>query len=568
MVHNDFASLPCFKEVPAGHPTVVRELVVPVFRGDRIVAVLGVGNKPQDYLDGDTETCTRLADFSWDIVERKQAEKALRKSEELFSKAFQSSPMIVAITRLRDGMILEVNESLEKLMGYTADEVVGKKLDDLSLWLNLEDKRRLVRILLSERKLRNFAIEFRTRHGNRLHCSYSAELIELDGEKCVLATIEDISERKKAEARTLRLNRLYMTISQINEAIVRASDRDNLFSEICRVTVEFGQFCMAWIGIVDGTSDLVHPVAIAGEEISFLSDIDVRYNDQRQGAGVVGSAIREGRCIISQDVASDPRMAAWREKVLTRGLRSVAAVPIRSHGIIIGALAVYADEPHAFDAEDKGLLDQISDDVSFSIDTIEADAKRQQAEADLVKAYDTTLEGWAKALELKDDETIGHSRRVIEKTVMLAQALGFQEDELVHIRRGAILHDIGKMGIPDHILRKNGPLNDEERQIVMKHPQTAYDFLKPISYLQNAIDIPYCHHEKWDGTGYPRGLKGEEIPLSARIFAVVDVWDALSSDRPYRKAWPQEKIVRYLLDESGKHFDPQVVKALLTVIGV
>lgn len=184
----------------------------------------------------------------------------------------------------------------------------------------------------------------------------------------------------------------------------------------------------------------------------------------------------------------------------------------------------------------------------------------------LEDAYDTTLEGWAKALELRDKETEGHSRRVTETTLSVARAMGFDEEELIHIRRGSILHDIGKMGIPDGILRKNGPLTEEERSIVLKHPTTAFDLLKPISYLEKALEIPYCHHEKWDGTGYPRGLKGEGIPLAARIFAVVDVWDALSSDRPYRKAWDKEKIAQYMIAESEKHFDPKVVDVFLKMV--
>jgi|GEM_PF-1709018 len=189
--------------------------------------------------------------------------------------------------------------------------------------------------------------------------------------------------------------------------------------------------------------------------------------------------------------------------------------------------------------------------------------ERKKAEADLAEAYDTTLEGWARALELRDKETEGHSRRVTEATVAVAREMGFDEEAIVHIRRGSILHDIGKMGIPDHILRKNGPLTDAERNIVQKHPTTAFDLLKPIAYLEKALEIPYSHHEKWDGTGYPRGLKGEEIPLAARIFAVVDVWDALISERPYREAWPREKVKQYLIADSGKHFDPKVLDVFL-----
>jgi putative nucleotidyltransferase with HDIG domain len=199
-------------------------------------------------------------------------------------------------------------------------------------------------------------------------------------------------------------------------------------------------------------------------------------------------------------------------------------------------------------------------------DAIVNTLERKRVEESLAEAYETTLEGWAKALELRDKETEGHSRRVTETTITVARTMGFGEDELLHVRRGSILHDIGKMGIPDDILRKNGSLTDEERAIVYKHPVTAYNLLKTIPYLERALDIPYCHHEKWDGAGYPRALKGEEIPLSARIFAVVDVWDALSSDRPYRNAWPHEKVKIYIVEESGKHFDPDVVTIFLGLL--
>lgn len=184
----------------------------------------------------------------------------------------------------------------------------------------------------------------------------------------------------------------------------------------------------------------------------------------------------------------------------------------------------------------------------------------------LAEAYDTTLEGWAKALELRDKETEGHSRRVTETTVAVARALGIPEDEVEYIRRGAILHDIGKMGIPDEILRKEGPLTDEEREIIRRHPDTSYELLRQIPFLKDALDIPYCHHEKWDGSGYPRGLQKFEIPLSARIFAVADVWDALSSDRPYRLAMSRGQSIQYLISESGKHFDPHVVNTFLRLI--
>jgi putative nucleotidyltransferase with HDIG domain len=185
---------------------------------------------------------------------------------------------------------------------------------------------------------------------------------------------------------------------------------------------------------------------------------------------------------------------------------------------------------------------------------------------DLLKAYDETLEGWAKALELRDKETKGHSERVTNLTLTLAESMGVQGEALVNIRRGALLHDIGKMGVPDAILHKNGPLDDREWQVIRQHPQHAYNMLKHIEYLQAALEVPHGHHEKWDGTGYPRGLKGEAIPLSARIFTIVDVYDALTNDRPYRMAMRGEEALAYLTEHSGSHFDPKVVAAFVTLM--
>ena len=185
---------------------------------------------------------------------------------------------------------------------------------------------------------------------------------------------------------------------------------------------------------------------------------------------------------------------------------------------------------------------------------------------ELALAYDATIHGWSAALDLRDKETEGHSRRVTEMTIRIAQALGIDQEQIEHIRRGALLHDIGKMGIPDAILLKPDPLTEEEWEIMRRHPQYAYNFLSAIDFLRPALEIPLCHHERWDGAGYPRGLKGEEIPLSARIFMVVDVWDALSSDRPYRAAWPPERVKAHIQSLAGSHFDLCAVEVFLTVL--
>jgi len=193
-------------------------------------------------------------------------------------------------------------------------------------------------------------------------------------------------------------------------------------------------------------------------------------------------------------------------------------------------------------------------------------ANLEVAHEKLLSAYDATIEGWSHAMDLRDKETEGHTLRVTELSEKLGRIMGINEEELVYMRRGALLHDIGKLGVPDSILLKPDKLTDEEWKIMHQHPQYAYDMIQPIEYLRPALDIPYYHHEKWDGSGYPHGLKGTEIPLAARIFAIIDVWDALTSDRPYRPSWEKEKVFEYIKNQSGKHFDPYVVEQFIKMI--
>jgi len=252
-----------------------------------------------------------------------------------------------------------------------------------------------------------------------------------------------------------------------------------------------------------------------------------------------------------------------------RNLRTLLFMPLMSDKKAIGALILgTTNHTRAFSDYEMDLCYILSCQIALAVANAKLYKSVQDSHAELVNSYDTTLLGWSLALELRDQDTQGHTQRVTRLTEELARKMGIAGEDLGHIRRGALLHDIGKMGIPDKILKKAGVLTDEERAIIQKHTEYAYQFLKKIDYLAPAMDIPYCHHEKWDGSGYPQGLKGEAIPLPARIFAVVDVYDALTSDRPYRPAWPVEDALQYIQEQAGKHFDPGVASVFLReVIG-
>ena len=283
----------------------------------------------------------------------------------------------------------------------------------------------------------------------------------------------------------------------------------------------------------------------------------------RVGHGLAGKVVTEREPLGIPDLSKVSVDASRSLLVASEGFRSYAAAPIVSKGKVRGVLELFTRRPRERDSEWVDFLAALAGQAAIAIENIELFEGLQRSNSELTLAYDATIEGWSRALDLRDKETEGHTLRVTEGTERLARAMGLSESELVHIHRGALLHDIGKMGIPDSILLKAGPLTEEEWKAMRRHPVSAYEMLAPIAFLGPALDIPYCHHERWDGSGYPRGLKAEQIPLAARIFAVVDVWDALSTDRPYRKGWPKRKVIDYIRDLSGKSFDPNVVRVFI-----
>ncbi len=242
------------------------------------------------------------------------------------------------------------------------------------------------------------------------------------------------------------------------------------------------------------------------------------------------------------------------------------AIPLVSKDQMKGVLEIFQRGGEPLSQEELDFLEALATQAAIAVDVATLIEELQASNQELTAAYDSTIEGWSRALDLRDKETEGHTQRVTEMALHLARMMGMSEEELIHVYRGALLHDIGKMGIPDSILLKPAPLTPEEAELMKMHPIYAYHLLKPIRFLHPALDIPYCHHEHWDGNGYPRGLKGEQIPLAARIFAVVDVWDALVSDRPYSPRWPKEDALRHIKDNAGSYFDPEVVRVFINMM--
>jgi putative nucleotidyltransferase with HDIG domain len=277
------------------------------------------------------------------------------------------------------------------------------------------------------------------------------------------------------------------------------------------------------------------------------------------GESYAGKAALERRIVAASDLGtrfSKLRTDGMEEDRFTDYL----GIPLIAKGVVKGVLEIFNRGPLPEDPQWLNLLDSMASQAAIAIDNATLFDDVQTANENLRQAYDATIEGWARALELRDGDTEGHSSRVAAKAVQLARLVGMNETELVDLRRGALLHDIGKMGIPDMILLKPSPLTDEEWVIMRTHPTLGKNMLNSIEFLKGSLNVAYCHHEKWDGTGYPQGLKGEEIPLIARVFSVIDGWDALRSDRPYRKASTDEEAWRYIEENIGKAYDPRIVE--------
>lgn len=356
-----------------------------------------------------------------------------------------------------------------------------------------------------------------------------------------------------------RLERLE-AVRDIDRAISSSFDLRTIFNVVLeKVTARLGVDAAA-ILLAGPAAPMLSHAASRG----FRTEPGPR-GERRFGEGHAGRAALDRRLVYVPDLGASPGEFAGTQ-VLADGFAAYHAVPLVAKGRVVGVLELFHRRVQVADQEWLSFLEALAAQAAIAIDVTTMFANLERTNMDLAQAYDTTIEGWSRALDMRDRETEGHTERVTWLTLRMARAMNLPDAELVHVRRGALLHDIGKMGIPDHILLKPGPLSPEERDLMRRHPVFAYDLLAPIAYLHPALDIPYCHHERWDGTGYPRRLKGTQIPLVARIFALADVWDAIRSDRPYRAALSRDEALAYIRDQSGKHFDPEITALFLRLV--
>jgi PAS domain S-box-containing protein/putative nucleotidyltransferase with HDIG domain len=523
-----------------------KSVEIPILRKDGDIRI-ALWNSANIYLEDGTLLATIAQGTNY--TDRKLAEEALRESEKKYRDLVENALVGVYKTNLK-GDILYANEAMVKIFEFESpEEFMSGSV--LARYKNPKDREVLIENLKKEGTVENFETEVVTKTGKVRHIFLSATL----DRDTISGMVKDITELKHTQEKLQRQLDHISALRTIDLAITASLDLRvtfNIFLD--QVTTQL-KVDAADILLFDSNIQKLEFVAGRGFKTSALKCTRLSL-----GEGNAGRAAIERRIIHISNLREGKDSFKRAPLLDEEGFVAYYGVPLIAKGHVRGVLEIFHRSPLEPDPNWLDFLESLARQAAVAIDNASLFDSLQRSNIELLQSYDTTLEGWSRALDLRDKETEGHSVRVTEITLRIARALGMVNSELIHIRRGALLHDIGKMGIPDRILLKPGPLTDEEREIMQEHPVYSYELLSPIAFLRPALDIPYYHHEKWDGTGYPRGLKGEQIPLSARIFALVDVYDALNSDRPYRPAWAEEEVKKYIQDQVGKHFDPKVVE--------
>lgn len=387
------------------------------------------------------------------------------------------------------------------------------------------------------------------------------------GSPVVSTAIQDISRMTQSLSDLEQSTNDYLKVRQsqlgalmgVGQAINSSLGLNGVLEQVMDTLIELMRAERGFLMLRGSTGELSVRIARG------IAHVNLEEESFKVSRTIVRRVAESGEPILTTNAKDDPRFVG-QVSVAAFQLRSILCAPLKIKDHLIGVL--YVDNrarAGIFQEPDMGLIKAFADQAAVAINNAQLFDDLQEKNRELEEAYQATLEGWVKALDMRDKETEGHTQRVTILTQRLARSMGISDEEMVHITRGALLHDIGKMAISDKILLKPDKLTEEERAVMQKHPEYAYEMLKRIEFLLPAIHIPYCHHEKWDGTGYPRRLKGEEIPFSARIFPVIDVYDALISDRPYRGGLPVDEVKEMIRKDAGTHFDPQVVEAFLAM---
>lgn len=548
----------------------VRGLDLPIVlmtdQGDDELAAQTLRLGANDYVVKNPGYLFRLPGLLENAYHRTQLQReqiALRASEERYRRLAENAPDILVRYRLWPSAGLDyVSPAVQAITGYPPEQFF-REPDLLDRIIVPEDQDLLTEFHHSEKPVSSLVLRVIRSDGQLIWLEgRSVPIFDAAGRHVAQEGIlRDITEQRRAQEQIqLQLRRL-SSLRTIDTAITSNLDlRVTLNVLLEQVITHLGVDAALILRFNPFTQTLEY---VAG--IGFHSRLAEGLH-LRLGEGLSGQTALQRRPLRLNSFDHLKPDDPSRKLLESERFTAYWGTPLVAKSQLKGVLEVYQRSPLEPEKEWVSFFETLAKQAAIAIDNVELFDSLQRANIELTLAYDITLEGWVRALDLRDKETQDHTQRVVDLTLRLARAAGISDAALPHIRRGALLHDIGKIGIPDQILHKAGPLTAEEWQIMRMHPVYAYNLLSPIEYLRPALDIPYCHHEWWNGTGYPRGLAGEQIPLAARLFAVVDVWEALSSDRPYRRAWERERVLEYIRAQAGVQLDPRAVELLFKLL--
>lgn len=493
--------------------------------------------------------------------------EALQKSQQVLRQFVHTLPVAICILDCNQHTYLDINDRFAELTGFDRAEIIDRRNQDLPAGLDEVSLAGILASLERGQPIDHLEITFQTAH-QWLRGSVHAELIEYGGRDCVLLTF--LAENPTEGSSIADSTDSQLAIAgDIGRSLADTVEIDEVYRRLSGSIFQMlPDICSVFISLIDEDHQRLRVVYASHDNQQIDSDLFRKQPCPSSINDLQRQALRTRRVVIVNDLRQRLLNPALSLPVTQIGKPASSGIyaPMVAKGELIGMIQAYSCKPDRFQRPDASLLTLISNTAAIAVQNIRLSQNLEQTSHDLAQTYEATIEGWTRALLLRDSITEGHTHRVIGLTVELSKKLGLESTDLVHVKRGAQLHDIGKIGIEDKILRKKGPLDEKEWREMRKHPLYAYELLRPIPHFSQVLDIPYCHHEKWDGSGYPRHLKGEEIPLSARIFSIVDVWDALSSNRPYRRAWPRAKVIDYIQSENEKHFEPDVTSAFLELV--
>jgi len=537
----------------------------PIKREDAVIGALTVYSSESDFFDDkEIALLDDIADnisSALDYLEREhrrgQAEDALIKSEARFQEMAANIREVFWIASADFSQMLYVSPAYENIWGDTDRDNLYKNPHTWIKAVHPDDQRLISRALEDSRGGKASDVEYRIIRPDGsvrwIHDQRFPVHNEEGNVYRVTGIAEDITRRKKVEEQNdCQIKRL-AALRNIDKVIISVLDvRVAITSILQQITDRLGIDAAA-ILLMEPSAHTLRFADGCGFNTSAIKQTYLRI-----GEGPAGVAALERRTV-RVHISREDDCPAQFQPFAREGFVEYIAIPMIAKGKVKGVLELFFRVDTLPDQECIDFQHALATQTAIAIDNSELFQQLTHGNMELTSAYDTTIEALSRAIDLRDEETEGHSQRVTEKTVHLARAAGMTAGDLVHVRRGALLHDIGKLGVPDSILLKPGHLNEEEWKVMKKHPSISYELLSPIAFLKQSLDIPYCHHEKWDGSGYPRGLKNTQIPLAARLFAIVDVWDALTSDRPYRRAWDVQKTREHMLSMAAIQFDSDLL---------